>query len=455
MENQSGSGLTRWTAAECPFAIEYEPQALDDIRLAVSDAFFSLPRGGAEIGGLLLGRKEEQWVSIMESVGFDCEHAYGPSFVLSPKDRDRLAELIASACGDPGKRVVGWWHSHTRSEIFLSEADLGIHNQFFPEPWQIALVLKPHTFNPMRGGFFFREKDGLIHATAAYREFTLDPLPVKAMPKGDTPPAPAFGMPANGETRGPVIDVAAVTELEAVPPAFEPLPSPEQELIVPKLVPEERPRRGWIGLVAAGLGVAVGVAAYQTRAQWLPRAQAFPGSTSPAAKLELHAVERDGQLLLQWNGDAPAARAAQEGTITILDGSKQMRYQLARQHVLTGSFTYARQSERVDATLSLPQPDGKEAREAVIFSGSPVTPVSKPSALAPAAAPAPAPPAPSAAKPATGPTRDSLAAEVDRLKEENNRQIERNRRLERAVEDLRKTNEQRKRLQSQSPDAAK
>src|SRR6185436_5827615 len=100
-----------------------------------------------------------------------------------------------------------------------------------------------------------------------------DPLPVKAMPKGDTPPAPAFGTPANGETRGPVIDVAAVTEPEAVPPAAEPLQSPEPELIVPKLVPEERPRRGWIGLVAAGLGVAIGVAAYQTRSQWLPRAQ--------------------------------------------------------------------------------------------------------------------------------------------------------------------------------------
>ena len=36
---------------------------------------------------------------------------------------------------------MGWYHSHTRSEIFLSDADLEIHNRYFPEPWQVALVL--------------------------------------------------------------------------------------------------------------------------------------------------------------------------------------------------------------------------------------------------------------------------------------------------------------------------
>ena len=56
METQSANGMTRWTAAECPFTIEYSTRVLDDVRLAVMDAFFSLPRGGAEIGGILLGR---------------------------------------------------------------------------------------------------------------------------------------------------------------------------------------------------------------------------------------------------------------------------------------------------------------------------------------------------------------------------------------------------------------
>jgi len=47
--------LIPWSAPACPFAIGYPARVLDDIRLAVVDAFFSLPRGGAEIGGILLG----------------------------------------------------------------------------------------------------------------------------------------------------------------------------------------------------------------------------------------------------------------------------------------------------------------------------------------------------------------------------------------------------------------
>jgi len=46
----------------------------------------------------------------------------------------------------------GWYHSHTRTGVLLSDTDLTIHNRFFPDPWQVALVVKPHTFEPMRAG---------------------------------------------------------------------------------------------------------------------------------------------------------------------------------------------------------------------------------------------------------------------------------------------------------------
>src|SRR3954462_2365291 len=136
METQSEDSLTRWTVTACPFAIEYSTRVLDDIRLAVTDAFFSLPRGGAEIGGVLLGNEENGRVTIADSVPFPCEHAYGPSFVLSPRDHVALTELLATLKTNPKATPVGWWHSHTRSEIFLSDADQEIHTRFFPEPWQ-------------------------------------------------------------------------------------------------------------------------------------------------------------------------------------------------------------------------------------------------------------------------------------------------------------------------------
>ena len=122
-----GAALT-WSVPECPFTIETSARVLDDIRLAVTDAFFSLPRGGAEIGGILLGSYRGDKLVIADYSALECEHAYGPSFQLSPPDEERLTQLLATHDGCAGGlRPVGWYHSHTRSEIFLSDADIAIH----------------------------------------------------------------------------------------------------------------------------------------------------------------------------------------------------------------------------------------------------------------------------------------------------------------------------------------
>jgi proteasome lid subunit RPN8/RPN11 len=43
----------------------------------------------------------------------------------------------------PGRSVVGWHHTHPGFGVFLSGYDLFIHQHFFREPWQIALVIDP------------------------------------------------------------------------------------------------------------------------------------------------------------------------------------------------------------------------------------------------------------------------------------------------------------------------
>src|SRR5947209_7773685 len=101
MEIHSEKTFAQWTAPESPFVIEYSPRVLDDIRLAVTDAFFSLPRGGAEIGGILLGRRYEGRITIVDSISMNCEHAFGPSFVLSPRDHAGLGESLATAKKSP------------------------------------------------------------------------------------------------------------------------------------------------------------------------------------------------------------------------------------------------------------------------------------------------------------------------------------------------------------------
>jgi proteasome lid subunit RPN8/RPN11 len=452
METQSANSLARWTTPECPFAIDYSLRTLDDIRLAVTDAFFSLPRGGAEIGGILLGRQEQGLVTVLDAVAMSCEHAFGPSFELSPRDHEKLAELVAASDRNPNTntKVVGWYHSHTRSEIFLSDADLEIHKRFFPEPWQVALVVKPHTFHPMRAGFFFREKDGAIHAAAPYREFALDPLPMRPVPSGNgvPEPSPLFRGLHDSEPDGPVINVSSAVEtVRQVEPVAEPVVEPQPAVPPPAFLAVMPPTsRRWVGwLVAALLGTSLGAWGYHTRAEWLPKLRAMTQGAA-SEKIGLASLDRDGQLQIQWNGSSSAVLASTSASLLILDGGKPLTVELGRPHVLTGSFTYARATGRVDVTLILPQPGGKEVREATLFAGEP-PPAAKPPE-----------PAPDAAAPAVPAAVQALEAENARLRGEAARHAERAKRFEIAYEELRKVvqrDEQRRRLDLQNRDSAK
>lgn len=57
----------------------------------------------------------------------------------------------------PDKELVGWYHTHPKMSVFLSSYDLFLHNHFFPHPWQVALVIEPHT---NVAGFFIRDREG-------------------------------------------------------------------------------------------------------------------------------------------------------------------------------------------------------------------------------------------------------------------------------------------------------
>jgi proteasome lid subunit RPN8/RPN11 len=69
----------------------------------------------------------------------------------------------------PDKRILGWFHTHPRMGVFLSDYDIWLHTHFFPEPWQVALVIEPFA---QTGGFFVRTEDGRLdnHEYFGFRE---------------------------------------------------------------------------------------------------------------------------------------------------------------------------------------------------------------------------------------------------------------------------------------------
>ncbi len=52
---------------------------------------------------------------------------------------------------------MGWYHTHPKMSVFLSGHDTFLHNHFFPHPWQVALVIEPHSH---QAGFFIRDQEG-------------------------------------------------------------------------------------------------------------------------------------------------------------------------------------------------------------------------------------------------------------------------------------------------------
>ena len=453
-DSGTDSTTLTWSVPECPFTIESSARVLDDIRLAVTDAFFSLPRGGAEIGGILLGKFANGRLVIGDYAALDCEHAYGPSFVLSPPDEARLTVVLSTHANDAGGlRPVGWYHSHTRSEIFLSDADLEIHHRFFPESWQVALVIKPHIFQPARIGFFFRQADGSVHANASYREDTLDALPIRQMPAG-APTAPPWNDPPPRHFRP--APVAAPVPESAPPPAAAAHPgTPEAALPLPELAALELPvpkfviesassARRWmvvgIGIVAVGgvLG-----AAFQVREMWLPQVLAAirpappVANLPPAPALGLNTVDRQGQLQIGWDRNSPSVRRASDAILEITDGGPlPVAIQLDPAHLETGSFTYARTAEKVDVLLIVHRKDGPDLREVTSFLGK-------------------LPDRKSAEElEAERKQREEMAMQAAKLKADMNSQAAKTKKLENEVESMRKElrQQQQRRLNNQLPD---
>jgi len=372
-----------WKAQECPYIIEYSTRVLDDIRRAVVEAFFSVPRGGAEIGGILLGRFSGGKISIQDYQALNCEHAMGPSFTLSQRDQAQLARMVKAATADGnGLRVVGWYHSHTRSDIFLSQADQDIHKGFFPEPWQVALVLKPHTFEPLRCGFFFREADGAIRGEASYQEFVVQPLPMRPTPTGDAPPILPRPVHLESEPAGPLIKVAAEAE-PALPMTREmelPLMPAKEEasVAVPPPPAEDGHQKkhsvlrtaGWLifALLVLASGVLIDTPSFRERGFriWsaITHPPALAGSTSQIP-LGLRAERQNGDLKLTWNRQSVAVLSATSGLLAIKDGDASRNIPLDPSQIRNGSILYAPTTGQIQMQLTVSDPQ-KTTSESVL-----------------------------------------------------------------------------------------
>jgi hypothetical protein len=166
----------RWEVAGKPVAVHLDFGVVDRLLLEVMQGFGSVPRRGAEVGGLLLGSVTAGEPAVVHVRDFEpvfSEHARGPSYLLSANDEARLVAAIerrSNGAARPGLSIVGFFRSHTRDGLCLTEEDLAVFDRYFPNPAQVFLLVKPYAARASVGGFFFRE-DGRIRTEASYLEF--------------------------------------------------------------------------------------------------------------------------------------------------------------------------------------------------------------------------------------------------------------------------------------------
>ncbi len=360
-----------WSVEGHSVRVEYWASVLEEIRAAAVSGYCQFPRGGVEIGGILFGRLESGVTRIVAYRPVACEYKFGPSYQLSEKDERAFAEALGAPASDAllaGLEPVGWYHSHTRSAVCLTEQDLELHNRLFQKPAQVALVVQPESFGPSRGGFFFREPDGSIRAESSYGEFALAPRGRKprTAAKEEGPATPKEPEPSR----------AAAPVLRAV------------KAIAPPSEPEPGPRRRWLWVAVA----LVLVAAIAVATALLIMRQEKPAPSS----LALSALDLDGQLRIAWDREAAAVRQATSGSLEIVDGDKRLVLPFSAAGLRRGSVTYARKSGNVEVRLTVTPLGGGAVEELVRFVGATPAADPKPEAAAPPPAEQPAPPAPKA-----------------------------------------------------------
>jgi hypothetical protein len=455
-----------WNIPQFPRAIEYPLEVLEEIRAFACDELLQLSHGGNEVGGILFGTRREDLVRILTWRPIACEHTHGEGLLLSYNDRINLAvqlELARQTADLKDLVPLGLVVSHLRQGVALSATDVEIYNGFFPEPWQVALVIHPKGGGLAEAGFFMREGEGKLRSESSYHTFELRPLQVQAEAASESPAPREPETPAKPETRAepetaPPLESApkpwnpatpespsawpamaksaaapaslAVREVDEPPQPPRPArrseyvrPAPAArdtsypQLPTPSFEIEEslpsRERWLWAIPILLALGIAAFVL-YQRRAP------------SPSSVLALRAWNESQTVQLAWDANSRAVRDAYRGEIAIDDGGKTSQVALTSDQVHAGKMSYLPQSSDVGFEITVYPTNGDPIHDSTrLIAPGFRAPTEAPQILPqnpppPSASPAPVVPAPAAVAPATPVPSDANARdrEVQQLRQE-------------------------------------
>ncbi len=147
-----------WKTPGQSFSIQLSYEIIDRLHAEIMKGFWAVPKRGAEVGGVLLGKvvgtaaltAGEVTVFIDDYELVTCEHRRGPSYVLSEGDRKRIEKALRRTGGN--HQAVGYFRSHTRPGLYLDEDDMAVIRSYFSNPKDVILLVRPHATRTSSGG---------------------------------------------------------------------------------------------------------------------------------------------------------------------------------------------------------------------------------------------------------------------------------------------------------------
>jgi hypothetical protein len=394
----SGLPFYVWEVPGKPISIQLPFDIIDRMSPDILRGFGALKRRGAEVGGILLGRSEEGprlKIIIEDFEPVPSEYLTGPSYNLSENDLAAFEAALTRRSGsEPTIAPVGFYRSHTRDELFMDDTDLRLASHYFPGPENIFLLVKPFAASPSVGGFFFWE-DGEIYRQSTYLQF---PFHRRELGGGEThrPAAPS----RVESDSAPLPPYTPAVEQELVPFADPVRHVARRQSLSILDTPEAQPpaRRSWrwllVPLFLAITGVA-GFFAYRDLGssktvanvsnQLVPEAN--PVGLESALPLKLSVVEKQNQIEVTWDRNAPAIVLAGRGVLAISDGSNRRDLKLTGPQLRNGRVLYSRLSGDVNLRMEVfPEGQHSVSESIRIVSTEAPNPVAPPPPVAPATA---------------------------------------------------------------------
>ncbi|MFL6352024.1 MAG: hypothetical protein ACJ74Z_09265 [Bryobacteraceae bacterium] len=353
--------------ALAPVKVHVAPGLLEKIAQLVLEGYAATPHGGLEIGGLLFGRRNTGSVTVEDFRPLPCDHSLGPRFILSGTDERSLRDLLATPATEPtlqGLCIVGWYCSHTRSDLLLLDRELILHDSYFAAVDDFIIIFKPRDLRNVTAGIFLRGAEGAMHAHCPATTLEVSELDVSRR-RTRIATSGRCDLSAFSHSDPPSMNEHAVTlpyRSRAIVAAAADQHANERGTVLAsatvKPYKQVRTSAKWnFVLPAAGALALLCVGAWQ----YLQGTQTHP------ANLSLNLRPHAGRLLLSWKSNLVKARRA---NVDIFDGTSSEHVNITDVFQPSGVLLFPHNAENVQAALTVETGNGVVVRHA--FFSAPV-----------------------------------------------------------------------------------